>query len=703
MSNPNKTSTYYCPMHNDVTSSSLGECPICGISLEPLGINKSLGEDDNFGLKWRAALACFLTFPAVILHLFPTKMETIFFLPLLFVLDFLIATIVMLIAGWPILVKGIQSFMTGRLNMFSLVAPAVLIAYFYSVFKFLSNYLFNTSLSEMDTYFEPSAVITTLVLLGQYVEAQAIKKTTRQIENLTMLAPYAANLLLPNGDVRKITTEDIKRGDLIRVGPGEKIPVDGDIKEGQSWVNEANITGETLPVFMRPDSRVLAGTLNGNSAFTMVAKKVGDETVLAGMIQLLASARLSRTLIQKNSDRITSYFIPSVLLIALFTGLFWTFFGPGLSEGIMHAISVLIIASPSALLIAAPLSFAVGMGLGASRGILVKETSALENMEKVTTLILDKTGTLTEGKPMLTKIFARFPFSENEVLKFASSIEKFSDHPVAQSIVAGSRLKQIHLLPNATNFQNIEGKGVIADVEGSRVAVGNSGLLLDLSIDPSALSAQAIQWQKEGLTVSFVALESRAIGLIAVADPIKFTAERAIQQLKREKIKIVMATGEAKEAATAVAKRLNIDEVYSDCLPQDKMSIVQNLQSKGEIVAMAGDGVNDAPAIDQADVGIALSSEIDPSLYNSGITLMKGDLCGVVRARILSKLTVKTAKENLFFALVYNVIAIPLAVGAFHFLFPLHLTPIIACIAMILSSLAIIANSLRLNGHILYD
>lgn len=688
-------------MHNDVTSSHMGECPICGITLEPLQYSKSLGEEENFGLKWRAALACFLTFPMVLLHMFPTQISSL----ALNILDFLIASIVVLIIGFPILVKGIQSFISLRLNMFSLITPAILIAYFYSGIKFLNSYLFDYSLSKniyTETYFEPSAVITTLVLIGLYVEARALKKPARQIEKLAELAPYSANLLLPNGDIRKITTEDIKRGDLIRIKPGDKIPVDGDIKEGQSWVNEAKITGEALPIFMRPNSRVLAGTLNGNSDFTMIAKKVGEDTVLAGMIQLLATARLSKTLVQKTIEQITHYFIPAVLLIALFTALFWTFSGSGISAGIMHAISVLIIASPSALMLAVPLSFVVGMGLGANRGILIKEASALETMEKVTTIILDKTGILTEGKPMLTKIFSRFPFSENEVLKFAASVETASDHPVAQSIVSGSKLKQIHLL-NATNFQNIEGKGVIAYVDGSRVIVGNAQLLLDLSIDPTALTQQAVQWQKEGLTVSYVALESRTIGLIAVADPIKFTAERAIQQLKRENIRIVLATGDAKEAASAVAKRLNIDEVHSDCLPQDKMAIVQALQSKGEIVAMAADGINDAPALDQADVGLSLSSGSDPLIFNSGITLMKGDLCGVVRARMLSKLTMQTVKENLAAALIYNAIAVPFAAGLFYFFFPVDLTPVFACIAMTLSSLTIIANSLRLSNHTLYD
>ena len=703
MNKSDKPSTYFCPMHHDVTSSNIGECPICGISLEPIDVHKPLGKEENTGLKWRVALACFLTFPSLILHIFPAKFVTSFSFTFLNVFDFLIASIVVLFAGWPLLFKGVQSFAKGRLNMFSLIAPAVLIAYFYSAVRFVSSYLFNTALTEIDIYFEPSAVMTTLVLIGQFLEAHALKKTSKEIESLSEMAPFAVNLLLSSGDVRKITTEDIKKGDLIRVGPGEKIPVDGDVKEGQSWVNEAKITGETLPVFMRPGSQVLAGTVNGNSSFTMIAKMVGDETVLAKMIKLLATSCLSRTSIQKKVDYMTCYFISTVLVIAFLTAIIWTFFGPGLSAGIMHGISVLIIASPSALMLSAPLSFVVGIGFGANRGILVKEAASLENMEKTTTLILDKTGTLTDGKPMLTKVFASFPFSENEVLKFAASIENLSDHPVAQSIVAGSKLKQIHLFPNTKNFQSIEGKGVIAEVDGSKVAVGNAGLLVDLSINPSPLIPQAIEWQKEGLTVSFVGLESRPIGLIAVADPIKFTAERAIHQLKRENIKIVIASGDAREVVSAVAKRLNIDEIYSDCLPQDKMAIVQNLQSKGEIVAMAGEGLSDAQGIAQANVGIAMSSGIDPLTENAGITLIKGDLCGIVRARMLSNLTVKTAKENLFLALVYNAIAIPFAAGIFYFLFPINLTPVIACIAMTMSSLVIIANSLKINYHTLYD
>lgn len=684
------TSTYYCPMHPEITSQSPGDCPICGMSLEPLLTAATPSDSDEVrDLKWRVLLACVLTLPMLIVHMYEVSLIT----------EFILATIVVWVAGFPLLVKGVQSFLTLQLNMFSLITLGVLAAYFYSLYNIFNPHIGNLG----DTYFEPSAVITTLVLIGQLIEAKARKKTGEQIESLIHLAPHVGHLILVNGEERKIAIEDIKKGDYLRVKPGEKIPVDGEIKEGQSWINESMITGEAIPVFKRPGSSVLAGTLNGNSSFNMIAKKVGEDTILVGMIQLIAAARLSKAPVQKLADKISAYFTPFVILIAIATAFLWSFFGYPFSIGMMHAISVLIIACPCALGLATPMSIVVGMGLGASRGILVKDAEALEQMQKVTTLIIDKTGTLTEGKPMLTKVFARFPFSESEVLKFAASIEQFSEHPLAQSIVMGAKLKHISL-PNATNFQNIEGKGVIAEVDGSRVAVGNSQLLLDLNVDPSPLIPQALDWQKEGLTVSFISLEFRTIGLIAVADPIKFTAERAIQQLKREDIKVIMATGDSLEAALAVAKRLKIDSIHAGALPQDKMALVQKLQSEGEIVAMAGDGINDAPALAQADVGIAMSTGTDAAIYNSGITLMKGDLCGVVRALMLSKMTMQNVRENLLLAFGYNILAIPIAAGFFYF-FGSHisLTPVVASIAMTLSSLSVIGNSLRLRGYALYD
>lgn len=697
--------TYHCPMHPEVTYSNPGICPVCGISLEPLLTSKSQDNKEIATLKWRLALAVFFTLPMVLVQLFPSSIETYISKNEWVLIEFLFTTIVVWVAGWPLMAKGIQSYFSFKLNMFSLIALGVLIAYGFSLFKIFWFYIFQENIQDPflnGLYFGPSAVITTLVLIGQLLEALALKKTEEQIESLVHLSPQVAHLIIHVGEERKIAVEDVRKGDLLRVKPGEVIPVDGEIKESQSWVNESMITGEAIPVFKRTGSIVLAGTLNGNSSFIMIANKLGSETLLASIIQLLATSRLTKAHLQTVADKIAALLIPLVLVIALFTGLIWILTGASLSVGISHAIAVLIIACPCALGLATPMSMVVGMGLGASQGILIKDAEALEQMEKVTTLIIDKAGTLTEGKPMLTKIFARFPFSELEVLKFASSVEQFSSHPLAQSIVMGAKLKQIPLL-NASYFQSIEGKGVIADVEGTRVAAGNAQLLIDLSIDPSSLLPQALQWQKEGLTVSFIALEYRAIGLIAVADPIKFTAERAIQQLRRENIRIIMATGDSTEAALAVAKRLKIDEVHANALPQDKMALVHSLQKQGESIAMVGDGVNDAPALAQANVGIAMSLGPDVAIYNSGITLIKGDLCGVVRARILSKITMQNVRQNLLFAFVYNLIAIPLAAGVFYHYLHWSLTPIIASLAMMLSSLAVIGNSLRLKGHILYD
>jgi Cu+-exporting ATPase len=700
-----KNATYYCPMHLEVTAQNPGDCAICGMSLEPLVLNKPPEDEEIKGLKWRALFAAALTIPIACLHNFPDVIQNTLSLQTLLILEVLVSTLVVFVAGWPLLSKGVRSFIYRKLNMYSLISLGILTAYFYSLYRMISPYVHHQPFADAlfyELYFEPSSVITTLILIGQWIEAKALKKTSQQIERLMQLAPSVAHLNLPSGEERKIAVENIKNGDLLSIKPGAKIPADGVVKEGQSWVNESMITGEGIPVFKRPNSIVLTGTLNGNNTFSMVAEKTGEDTVLAGMIQVIATASLSQAPIQKRADKIAAYFIPTVIVIALATAILWTVIGNSFPQGVMHAIAVLIIACPSAFILSAPMSMAVGIGLGASRGILIKDAEALEKMEKVTTLIIDKTGTLTEGKPMLTKIFARFPFSEPEVLKFAACVEQNTDHPLGLSIVMGAKLKQIPLL-KADNFQNIEGKGVIADVDGSRIAVGNAQLLTDLLVDPSSLVQQAMQWQKEGLTVSFVSLEYRAIGLIAVADPIKFTAERALQQLNREHIKVIMATGDSTEAALAAAKRLHIDEVHAGALPQDKMALVQKLQKEGKIVAMAGDGITDAPALSQADVGIAMTRGSDSTIYNSNITLMKGDLCGVVRARGLSRITMKNVQQNLFLAFLYNILAIPLASGLFYAFPRLGMTPVIACIAMVLSSLLIIANSLRLKKQILYD
>lgn len=685
-----KTSSYFCPMHPEITSAHPGDCPVCGMSLEPSFPPSEIKSEEPGGLRWRVILALLLTIPMMLIHLTPFGLLDITVKPNGVFVELVLATLVVFVAGYPLLIKGFQSFKTMQLNMFSLITLGILAAYFYSFF----NVLFTKSFS--DIYFEPSAVITTLVLTGQWIEAKALKKTGQEIQSLVKLQPQIAHLILPGGEERKIAIEDVKKGDLLRIKPGEKVPVDGTVKEGQSFVNESMLTGEPIPVFKRPEINVLAGTLNGNNSFTMIAKKVGDDTVLASIIQLVQEARSSKAPIQKLVDKVAAYFTPLVILLSLLTFFGWHFTGAPFSVSIAYAISILIIACPCALGLATPMSMTVGMGLGASQGILIRDASALEELEKVDALIIDKTGTLTEGKPLLAKIFAKFPFSESEVLKFAASVEQSSSHPVAESIVSGAKLKHIPI-PHAINFQNIEGKGVIADSEGSKVAVGNAALLIDLGIDPSPLASQAIEWQKEGLTVSFVTLENHLIGLIAVADSIKFTAERTLSNLMRNKIQIIMATGDSQEAAISIAKRLKIDEFHAGFLPQDKLALVQNLQKKGKIVAMAGDGVNDAAAIAGANVGISMSTGSEAAIYNSSITLMKGDLRGVEKARELSKATMQNVKQNLFFAFLYNILAIPLAAGLFYPFFHVSLTPMVASIAMTLSSLSVILNALRLR------
>lgn len=699
------TPSYYCPMHPKINSAIPGDCPICGMSLEPLVHTHAEGHEEMDVLKRRFWLAVLLTIPEVLLHMFPLGVEAYLDMKYLPFIELALTTVVVWYAGWPIMKKAFYSFKTWQLNMFSLIGLGVFVSYAYSVAKMFWPYFFNSPLSAehiSGLYFEPSAVITTLVLLGQFLEAKALRRTTSEIQALIELNPKMANLILPDGEERKIAIEDVKKGDILRIKPGEKIPVDGTVKDGQSWINEGMVTGESLPVYKRAKDKVIGGTLNGNGSFQMIAEKIGKETLLAQMIQLVTEARQSKAPIQKMADRVAALFTPLVLLIALITWIVWTYMGASHGVAIGYAVSVLIIACPCALGLATPVSMVVGMGLGAKYGILIRDAQALELMEKVDIIVIDKTGTLTEGKPMLTKIFARFPFSDFEVLKLGASVEQYSEHPLAGCLVTGAKLKQIPL-HKATNFQSINGKGVIARVDGSRVAVGNGKLLEELGIDPASLIPQAEKWQKEGQTVSFVALEYRAVGLLAISDPIKFTSERAIQQLHREKLKVMMATGDSKEAALAVAKRLNIDLVEAEVLPQDKMALVQKLQHEGSCVAMAGDGVNDAPAIAQADVGIAMGTGTDAAIQSAAITLLKGDLRGVVRARYLSSLTMCNVRQNLFLAFVYNIAAIPLAAGVLYPFLQVGLTPIAASIAMTLSSLSVIGNALRLRNSTLYD
>lgn len=625
---------------------------------------------------WHFWLALALSLPLIFLDLSP-------------LVQLLLATIILVFAGGNLIWRGVKTFFTWQLDMFSLISLGVLTAYFYSA----AQVLFGTG---NNLYFEPSAVIITLVILGQYLEARAIKKTKGQVEAMMQLAPKMANFILPDGSMRKIAIEDVKKGDLLRIIPGEKVTTDGRVKEGQSWVDESMVTGEPIPVFKQVGDLVIGGTLNTNRTFVMTAEKVGKETLLAEMVRMVEEAQNSKAPIQKVVDKVAKIFVPLVLAAAVLTLLLWLYFGASVSDAVGRMVAVLIIACPCALGLATPLAMVVGMGLGASRGILVKDASSLQLMEKVDTLVIDKTGTITEGKPMLTKIFAKYPYKEGEVLKLAASVEAMSEHPIAQAVVTGAKLKHISLWP-VIDFQAEEGKGVIAHVDGMRVVIGNIKLLQDCGIDPSGLRQKAEEWQKEGQTVFYIGTDYQAMGLIAVSDPIKFTAERAIEELHKQKLKIVMATGDSKESAHAVAEKLHIDEVEAEVLPQDKMELIQRLQKEGRIVGMAGDGINDAPALALADVGIAMGTGTDAANQSGSITLLKGNLLGVARARVLSKKTMRYVKQNLFLAFIYNIVAIPLAAGLFASFLPFTLTPVVASIAMTLSSLSVIGNSLRLR------
>lgn len=692
-----------CPLHpENKNKESCLFCEIC--EKPPLSQINELEEPQT--LLWRFWLASIIAIPEIFLHLFPLGVEQYVSIDWMPFFEMLLTTLIVWVIGWPIIYKMFRSIFLQKLNRFSLIGAAILTAYFYSLLRMFLPYIEHIEISQeslYDLYFEPSAVITTLVILGLFLEARMIQKTSKILYDLLANVPRFGTVVLPNGGERKIAFDDIKRGDVLKIKPEEKIPIDGIVKEGHAWVNEAIITGESLPVFKRMNNRVLGGSLNGNRILFIIADRTGKEMQLMQMIQISASAYIS-TSKQNIAEKFSQWLIPAVFLIAILTCIFWWISGFTLSVGISHAVAVLIIACPSALNLAIPLSMIVGMEIALKYGILIKDPSVFTCLAKATTLVVDKTGTLTEGKPLLTHIVAQFPFTEKEVLQLGASVEALSEHPVAQAIVSGAKLQQIALL-SSLDFQNINGKGVIAHIDDSRVVVGNTKLLEELKIDPTFLVPQAEKWQKEGLTVVFVAIESRVIGLLAVADPIKFNAERAIQRLHQERLRIVMATGESKLAACAVGKKLHIDEVVADMLPQDKLFFIQKLQKEGHFVAVVGNNADDDPSMAQADVGIAMGggSSLDLSAHTASITLLKGSLRGVVRSRILCQATMKNIRQNLTLTLIYNLLAIPIAAGVLYPFFGFNLTPIIACVAMTLSSLFIIANSLRLQKIKLFE
>ncbi|MBI2487279.1 MAG: heavy metal translocating P-type ATPase [Deltaproteobacteria bacterium] len=698
---------YVCPMHSEIVRDKPGFCPICGMALEPRTVTAE--EEVNpelLDMTRRFWISLFLTVPIFFLvmsemipgrpvqHALPSRLLTW--------LQFVLATPVVLWGGWPFFQRGWASIINHSLNMFTLIAIGTGMAYFYSVVATLFPGIFPDSFrvhsGEVAVYFEAATVIITLLLLGQVLELRARSQTSSAIRALLGLTPKTARIIRDDGTEEDISLDRVKPGDRLRVRPGEKIPVDGLVLEGRSSVDESMITGEPIPVEKTPGIRVTGGTVNGTGSFVMRAERVGSDTLLAQIVRMVSEAQRSRAPIQRLADVVSSYFVPAVVLVAIITLVVWSLIGPEprMVYAIVNAVAVLIIACPCALGLATPMSIMVGTGRGATVGVLIKNAEALEILEKVDTLVVDKTGTLTEGKPRLTSIVPLSELKESELLRLTASLERNSEHPLAAAIVAVAKAEGLQL-SEARNFQSITGKGVIGTVDGRLVAVGNDKLFAELGMNPDTLLKRAEGLRQEGQTVMFVAIDGKPAGLLGVSDPVKESAREAIETLHREAIRIVMVTGDNRVTAEAVARKLGIDEVKAGVLPDKKAEIIKRLQAEGRRVAMAGDGVNDAPALAQAHVGIAMGTGTDVAMESAGVTLVKGDLRGIVRARRLSRATMRNIRENLFFALVYNTLGVPIAAGVLYPAFGLLLSPMIAAAAMTFSSVSVITNALRLR------
>src|SRR6266498_1627583 len=698
---------YVCPMHPEIVRAEPGACPICGMALEPRTV--TLEEETNpelIDMTRRFWIGVVLSVPIAFLamsEMIPGQPLQRSFSPrLLNWLQLLLATPVVLWGGWPFFQRGWTSIVNRSLNMFTLIAIGVGTAYVYSVAATLLPEVFPQSFrghgGEVGVYFDAAAVITTLVLLGQVLELRARSKTSKAIKALLGLAPKTARLLRDDGTETDVPLERVQVGDRLLVRPGEKIPVDGVVLEGATSVDESMITGEPIPVEKIKNSRVTGGTVNGTGSFVMRAKHVGSDTLLAQIVRMVAEAQRSRAPIQKLADIVAGYFVPAVVLVAIITFIVWALFGPEppMAYALLNAVAVLIIACPCALGLATPMSIMVGTGRGATAGVLIKNAEALEVLEKVDTLVVDKTGTLTEGKPRLAALVPAPGQDENEILRLAASLERGSEHPLAAAIVAGAEENGIQLA-DARDFRSITGKGVVGAVDGQQVALGNRRLLEELGVGASELAARSEELRRDGQTVMFVVVDRSVAGLIGVADPVKPSTPEAIRTLHDDGVKIVMLTGDNRTTAEAVAKKLGIDEIQAEVLPEQKSEVVKRLQSEGHIVAMAGDGVNDAPALAQAHVGIAMGTGTDVAMESAGVTLVKGDLRGIVKACRLSRGTMRNIRQNLFFAFIYNVLGIPIAAGALYPFFGILLNPVIASVAMTFSSVSVISNALRLN------
>ena len=705
-SRPIEQSEWTCPMHPEVVRNQPGDCPICGMALESRSPNINDDDHELRDMSKRFWVSFALTLPVVVLAMGGIIFGDAFGSSISHTvsrwIEAALATPVVLWSGWPFFVRGYRSVVNRALNMFTLIALGVAVAYVYSMVALLAPGIFPDSFrgegGEVGLYFEAAAVIVTLILLGQVLELRARSQTNAAIKALLGLSPKTARRILPNGEEQDVPLDTVDIGYSLRVRPGEKVPVDGIVSEGQSAIDESMLTGEPIPVSKKPGDTVIGATVNTTGSLVIEANRVGSDTLLAQIVHMVAEAQRSRAPIQKLVDVVSSWFVPAVVIIALMSFVVWATIGPEprFAYAIINAVAVLIIACPCALGLATPMSIMVATGKGASQGVLFKDAEAIEVMRKVDTLVVDKTGTLTLGKPELQSIVPTPEFERNDVLRLAAGLEKGSEHPLATAIVAGAEAAGL-TIPELDDFDSITGKGVTGIVGGHAIALGNRALLESLEMDSGQLAHIAEGFRAEGQTAMFVAIDNQPAGVIAVADPIKDSTPAAIEALHNENVRLVMLTGDNHITASAVANRLGIDDVVADVLPEQKVEAVKRLQLAGHIVAMAGDGINDAPALAQANVGIAMGTGTDVAMESAGITLIKGDLRGITRARKLSRATMRNIRQNLFFAFIYNAAGVPIAAGALYPSFGILLNPMFAAAAMSLSSVSVIANALRLR------
>ncbi|MBF0392275.1 MAG: copper-translocating P-type ATPase [Alphaproteobacteria bacterium] len=697
---------YTCPMHPQIRQSGPGNCPICGMALEPEAPTADTGPspeliDFTRRLRIGVALAVPLVVYEMVAHL-PGLGHAMVAPQVVLWVQLLLATPVVLWSGWPLLERGWRSFARRKLNMFSLIALGTSTAYLFSVVATLAPGIFPAGFRDAEgvvaVYYEAAAVIIVLVLLGQVLELRARERTGGAIKALLNLAPKTARRIRPDGDDEEIPASEVHVGDRLRVRPGDGVPVDGEVLEGRGAIDESMVTGESMPVDKEPGAKLIAGTVNATGALIMRAENVGAHTTLSRIVRMVAEAQRSRAPIQRLADEVSGWFVPAVVVAALLAFAAWAVWGPepALAYGLIVAVSVLIIACPCALGLATPMSIMVGIGKGASEGVLIKNAEALERFEKVDTLVIDKTGTLTEGKPKVTTILTAPGFDEATILALAAALERSSEHPLAAAIVASARERGL-ALKDAANVQSATGKGITGTVSERGVALGNAQLMRDLDVDLGDLSERADSLRGQGATALFAAIDGKVAGVIAIADPIKATTPAALDALRADGIRIVMLTGDNRTTARAVAAQLGIDEIEAEVLPEHKHAVVRRLRDQGRVVAMAGDGVNDAPALAEADVGIAMGTGTEVAIQSAGVTLVKGDLAGIARARTLSRATMRNIRQNLFLAFVYNGLGIPIAAGVLYPMFGWLLSPIVAAAAMAFSSVSVIANALRLR------